>query len=244
MKLQVVASTSQGNCYLLSSPGGTLLLECGIRFQTIKRRLFFNLSQINGCLVTHEHMDHAKAIFDVMSSGIDVYTSQGTAEALNIKHHRLNLVKSEKQFKVKNLVILPFNTQHDCKEPLGYLIYDPITKEKLVFATDTYYIEYQFQNVNYYLIECNYSKQYLEQNIEEGLLHPGMRKRLLTAHMSLENLIKYFDKADLRDCRKIILIHLSTNNSSDEFKDAVQQATGIETEIAWNQEIVLQKYPF
>ncbi|MFZ7120714.1 MAG: MBL fold metallo-hydrolase [Eubacteriaceae bacterium] len=244
MKLKVLASSSGGNCYLLFSPGGTILIECGIRFATIKKKLNYDLSQIDACIVTHEHMDHAKSLNDLLNHGIDCYTSAGTAEVLNINHHRLHQVKFEQQFKIKNLIILPFATEHDCSEPLGFLIYDTVSKEKLVFATDTYYIRYQFPKVNYYLIECNYSKEYLEQNIEDGLIHPGMRKRLLTAHMSLENLTKYFSKTDLTECRKIILIHLSTNNSSDEFKDAIQKATGIDTEIAWNQKIQLDKYPF
>lgn len=243
MKLKILASGSSGNAYLLTSSKSRILLECGIRYKDIQKKLQFDLA-IAGCLVSHSHGDHSKSVTDILKQGIDTYMSAGCADELMLNHHRLQRISSDKQFEINELIILPFDTEHDVNEPLGFLIYDTITKEKLVFATDTYYLKYKFPGVNYYLIECNYSKDILEENIAEGVINQAMRKRLLNAHFSLENLIKYFKEVDLTECRKIVLIHLSSNNSSDSFKDKIQQETGISTEIATNQEINLDLYPF
>jgi len=243
MKLKVLASGSSGNCYLLTSSKSRILLECGIRFKEIQKKLDFDMN-IDGCLVSHSHGDHTKAVSDILKHGIDTYMSQGCTDDLCLSHYRLYPISSNKQFKINELIILPFDAEHDVNEPLGFLIYDTITKEKLVFATDTYYLKYKFPGVNYYLVECNYSKDILEENISQGLINQAMRKRLLTAHMSLENLIKYFKEVDLSDCRKIVLIHLSSSNSAENFAETIQSETGIDTEVAHDEEIELALYPF
>lgn len=53
--------------------------------------------------------------------------------------------------------MLPVKTEHDAKEPLGFLIYSRTTREKLLFATDTYYIRYRFPGLTHIMIECNYA---------------------------------------------------------------------------------------
>jgi len=243
VKLKVLASGSSGNCYLLITSKSRILLECGIRFREIQKKLDFDMN-IDGCLVSHSHGDHSKSVKDILKHGITTYMSQGCTDDLCLSHYRLYPISSNKQFKINELIILPFDAEHDVNEPLGFLIYDTITKEKLVFATDTYYLKYKFPGVNYYLVECNYSKDILEENIAQGVINPAMRKRLLNAHFSLENLIKFFKEVDLTECRKIVLIHLSSNNSSLDFSEVIQQETGIDTEIAVNQEIQLDLYPF
>ncbi|WP_347472793.1 MBL fold metallo-hydrolase [Clostridium kluyveri] len=78
MKFTVLGSGSAGNCYLLQNRDETLILECGLPYKTIIKGLNFNLIDVAGCLVTHEHKDHSKAIKELISNGIDVYSSSGT----------------------------------------------------------------------------------------------------------------------------------------------------------------------
>jgi phosphoribosyl 1,2-cyclic phosphodiesterase len=56
MFLKVMGSSSQGNCYLLKSESGSLLIECGIQYKKIQQALNFDLSHIQACLVTHDHL--------------------------------------------------------------------------------------------------------------------------------------------------------------------------------------------
>ena len=71
------------------------------------------------------YKDHCKAVGDIAKAGIDVYMSAGTKEAIGVGGHRVKVVKAREQFNVGTFTILPFETEHDAKEPLGYLIVVP-----------------------------------------------------------------------------------------------------------------------
>lgn len=226
MKLKVLASGSSGNCYLLQGKKETLIIECGIRYKDILKGLDFNLSNIVGCLVSHEHKDHSKAIADIIKAGIDIYTSEGTALACAALEYRVKHIKSEQQFRLGNFTILPFKTQHDAKEPLGFLIQHP-EMGKMIFATDTYYIQYKFSGLNHILVECNYENGILAENIEQGIIPISLRNRLLKSHFSLPNVKDFLKASELDAVRNIMLIHLSGNNSNSAlFKDEVEKTTG------------------
>src|SRR5260221_9371765 len=122
MKLRVLASGSAGNCYLLENSTECLIIEVGIRFENIKQALNFNLRNVVGALVSHEHADHSQGVRKALLSGIDCYMSQGTASALKIEHHRLNIISHNQKTKVGNFEIMAFDVKHDCAEPLGFLI--------------------------------------------------------------------------------------------------------------------------
>lgn len=246
MRVKVLGSSSKGNCYILESSTGNLLLECGVNFKEIQKALEFNLSSVHGCLVTHEHNDHSKAVHDVMKAGIDVYTSKGTVEALQLKGHRFHALKEGDQVKIGDFIVLFFSTQHDAKDPMGFLIQYVPTGEKLLFATDTYYLRYKFQRLNYIMVECNYVKEILEENIANGLVPEGLRNRLLESHFSLENVKGFLKANDMTTVRKIILIHLSDGNSDAErMKREIEELTGVETEVADTGMIIdLDLYPF
>ena len=149
MDIKVLASGSKGNCYRVSDGSTTLLLECGIPFKRIREGLDFKLSEVAACLVTHEHFDHSKAVKDIVKAGIDVYMSSGTKQAIGVESHRIKTVSSQEQFTVGTFNILPFETQHDAAEPLGFLIYSTLTHEKLLFATDTYFVKYRFPKLTH-----------------------------------------------------------------------------------------------
>lgn len=236
MKLKCLASGSKGNCYLLQSNEETLILECGIPYRDILKGLNFNLSNVVGCLVSHEHKDHSKAVRDLLNNGIDIYTSIGTIEALDIgdyavNSYRLGFLKSEEQTRIKNFTILPFKTEHDATEPLGFLIQH---KEmgKLLFVTDSYYCQYKFTGLNHIMIECNYSKEILEKNIENGL-NIALAKRLMKSHFNLEHVKEFLTANDLSQVRDIALLHLSDGNSNaGQFKTEIERLTGKPTYIA------------
>lgn len=56
MRLRVLSSGSQGNCYLLEADTETLILDCGIPIKDIKIGLDFDLRRVSGVLVTHSHL--------------------------------------------------------------------------------------------------------------------------------------------------------------------------------------------
>lgn len=141
---------------------------------------------------------------------------------------------------------MPFETEHDCAEPLGFLIQYKPTGEKLLYATDTYYLKYKFNNLNYLLLECNYITDIVKQNLEDESLHRQLYKRTLKSHFSLENVLEFLRSNDLTQVRKIILIHLSDKNSDyKRMKLEVERLTEKDVIIAdKNMNIELNLYNF
>jgi phosphoribosyl 1,2-cyclic phosphodiesterase len=226
MDIKALASSSKGNCYLVSDGSTSLMLECGIRYSDIQKGLNFKVSQVDGCLISHEHGDHGKAVKEVMKAGINVYTSKGTAEALGVSGHRLKTINARQSFTIGTWTILPFETEHDAAESLGFLLVNK-QGEKLLFATDTYYIKYKFTGLTHILVECNYSLDILKENIEAGRVPAVMKKRLMRSHFSLENVKEFLKANDLSKVKEIWLLHLSDSNSDEQrFKKEIQQLTG------------------
>jgi phosphoribosyl 1,2-cyclic phosphodiesterase len=226
------ASGSRGNCYRVTDGRTPILLECGVPYKEIRKKLNFRTSEIVACLISHEHQDHAKAIKDIMKAGIDCYMSAGTVEALGLSGHRLNIIKARQQFRIGTWTVLPFDTQHDAAEPLGFLLANQ-AGDKLLYATDTYYIRYKFHGLTHIMVECNYSLDNLKRNVEAGAVPKELKSRILKSHFSLENVKRFLLANDLSKVQEIWLLHLSDNNSDCErFKREVMELTGKPTYIA------------
>lgn len=203
-----------------------LLLECGIKFKDIQRGLNFETSDIKACLVTHEHKDHCVALKDVLKAGIDCYMSSGTAKAINVQHHRIHTIKAKQKFTLGTWAILPFEANHDVLEPLSFLLVNQVG-EKLLFATDTFYIKYKFMGLTHIMIEANYSSKILEEKIAEGEVPGSMKTRLMRSHFSLENVKDFLKANDLSKVEEIWLLHLSdTNSDAERFKREIAEQTG------------------
>jgi len=210
MTFTSLASSSHGNCYVVNDGETAILLECGISFRRIKKGLRFDLSAIRGCLVSHEHKDHAKSVMDVIKSGVEVFTSEGTADALDCT--LITPVEAGVQFRVGSLEIMPFTTFHDAAEPLGFLIYSRVDGERLVFATDTVNLGYRFPGVNLLALEANYDTDILSrcERMPDKVKH-----RVTNSHMEIETLCKYLQALDLSQCRTVYLLHLSNAASNE-----------------------------
>jgi phosphoribosyl 1,2-cyclic phosphodiesterase len=226
IEITALASSSKGNCYHITDGKTPLLIEAGIKFKDIQRKLNFQTSNIAGCLVSHEHGDHSKSVNEVMRAGINCYMSKGTAEAIKATGHRVKHIQSKKQFNIGTWTILPFDIQHDVAEPLAFLLTNE-AGDKLLFASDTYYIKYQFKGLTHIMVETNYSLEILNENIRNGIVPPSMKNRLLRSHFNLENAKDFFRANDLSKVQEIWLLHLSDNNSNaDLFKREIAELTG------------------
>ena len=247
MKLKVLGSSSSGNCYLIeANEKEKLILDAGVNFKNVQKELNFNFSGINGVLITHEHMDHLKYATNFAIYGMDIYASAGTFEKQHLKGHRFHVIKALKQFEIGNFIILPFDTQHDAAEPLGFLIQYKPTGEKLLYGTDTYYIKYKFNRLNYLLLECNYNQEIAKENVRNGVINKTRYTRLLESHFSLDNVLKFLASNDLRYVKNIILCHLSDTNSNQMImQNRVYEQTKIKTTIARpGLDLELKLYPF
>lgn len=235
--IKVIGSGSSGNCYLANINGTQLLLECGLSFKTIQKALNFKLSSIEGCLVTHEHIDHSKAVKNLLKNSINVYATKGTFDALNVRSHRaISFLKDKEDtycYKFFNrFCVLPFQAIHDAQEPVSFYIQDIHTKESLLFVTDTAYMPYKIPNVDILMVECNYVKSVIDSNVKNNSLNINLRNRIVKSHMSLETLLTALKQANLSNLKKIYVLHLSDTNSEEKgILEVIQRQTGIIVEI-------------
>lgn len=230
--IKPLASSSAGNCYTISDGTTTLLLEAGIRFKEIQIALNFKLSSLAGCLVTHDHGDHSKAMKDLIKAGVDVYASQGTFNKINLTGHRAITIKALKQFNVGTWTVLPFDVKHDAEEPVGYLLQNSIG-EKLVFITDSAYSRYKFTGLTHIMLEINFIESLVNRTIEEETNLENReflmmrRARLRKSHFSLENAVEFFKANDISKVSEIHILHLSDGNSDEQLiKTTIQSVTG------------------
>ena len=180
--VKCLASGSFGNSYAVDDGESVLLLEAGIQKNKILSGYADRLARVAGCLVTHAHPDHAKAAVQLTDCGIDVYASQGTLDAIRptptLRSYRFHTLRARKQAQIGSWSVLPWQAQHDATEPLGFLLYSQRTKDRLRFATDTYYIPNRFPQLNYIMVECNYDMSILLRNIAEGVTPESLNPRL------------------------------------------------------------------
>ena len=210
MKFEALASSSAGNAYVVSDDETRVLLECGVSHSKLQKLSGFSLSEFQACLVSHEHKDHAKSVAELISRGMAVYMSQGTAEALETD--AVQLIESMEQFNVGSLDIVPFTTFHDAREPLGFLIKSRVDGDVLAFATDTVNLRYKFPGLNILAIEANYDKNILERCER---MPEKVRYRITNSHMEIDTLCDYLRSMDLSQCREIHLLHLSDATSHE-----------------------------
>lgn len=237
--VKTIGSGSSGNCYLVDINDTKILLECGLPFKKIQKALGYRVSDIDACLVTHEHMDHAKAVKDLIKTGINCYMTNGTAEALGVKGHRLCLLeKHEEKHKYKlrgfnNLSILPLKSIHDVAEPVNFYIRDRYTNESLLFVTDTAYMEYKIPNdINVLMIECNYVKRLIDERVEGGKINVSLRNRIVKNHMSLETVLEALDDVKMTRLKKVYILHLSDGNSDEKLiRDSIEKKLGVPVEV-------------
>ncbi|PYE49815.1 MBL fold metallo-hydrolase [Paenibacillus barcinonensis] len=232
IEITSLGSSSAGNSYRITDGKTPLLLDAGLRYKEIQRGLAFQVSSLTGCLVTHEHGDHSAAVKDLIKAGVNIYTSAGTADALRLDSHRVYPVSALEPFTIGTWSILPFDVQHDAAEPLGFLLANT-AGDKLLFATDTYYIKHRFTGLTHIMVECNYSINILNQNIAAGRVPAVMKHRLLRSHFSLENVKDFIRANDMRRVQEIHLLHLSDNNSDEAlFKREIMALTGKQVYVA------------
>ena len=225
MRFEALASSSHGNAYIVSDNDTRILLECGVSHKKLKKLCGFTTADLAACLISHEHKDHSAGVQDLIASGMPVYMSSGTADALALEGAVLDAAQAlehGKQITIGTMDIVPFSVFHDAKEPLGFLVQSKLDKDLFVFATDTVSLNYRFPGMNLLAIEANYDKYILErcERMPEKVRH-----RITNTHMEIDVLCDYLRQLDLQHCREIWLLHLSDASShEDRFINKVRRA--------------------
>ena len=190
MKIKVLGSGSSGNCYILENDAEALIIEAGVSFKEVKVALGFNVRKIIGVITSHSHGDHAKYIHEYAKAGIAVIAPWRTDN---------NIRGTLGSFKVRS-----FELVHDVP-CYGFYIEHP-QMGVLIYASDTEYIKWRFQNINHILVEANYSDDLVERDAVNC-------EHVLRGHMSLKTALDFISTNDNPALRNVVLIHLSDKNA-------------------------------
>lgn len=166
-------SGSSGNSLYVETNKTKLLLDCGESAKKIVNSLSdidVNIEDIDGILVTHEHIDHVKSLGTLSKKfNIPVYTNIETLNAMpeqmsKLKSENIHLFNFSEDFEIGDLQIHPFAIPHDAANPCAFNILKNNTK--LSIATDighmTPEILSNLEKSKFLLLESNYDPNILK----------------------------------------------------------------------------------
>ncbi|MEG2650333.1 MAG: MBL fold metallo-hydrolase, partial [Eubacterium sp.] len=232
----LIGSGSKGNCYMIDDGYSRILLDAGVPFRKLQEAINYESSVLDGVLITHEHGDHCKAVDKLARRNIPIFASQPTLRVLkpplektlagrSVKAGTDFFIFSRSGHRPAMHKVLPFRVNHDAVKPLGFLIESVNTGERVLYFTDTAYLDYVFANVDIVIGECNYSEEILRQNVANSLLPESHANRVRKTHFALDNYLDMLDAMKGKERLKLLVIaHLSDGNSNEEaFVKAVEK---------------------
>ncbi|MDR2091218.1 MAG: MBL fold metallo-hydrolase [Clostridiales bacterium] len=238
LKVCPLGSGSKGNCIYTEFGGVGLLLDAGLSFSDIKKRLFaagVGLRDISGVLVTHEHSDHINGLSGFVKSGVPIFVHERAAEFIGNKFRGLSIRKiRDEAFDFFGIRITPFGIPHDAAYPLGFRLTDG--NAVVSAATDVGHISGEVVeglfDSDILVVEANY-----DENMLRGGRYPERLKRRIVGgggHLDNSAAAELLKRVITPRTKKVLLAHLSEENNLPELAfDTVAKALkkcGIEAE--------------
>ena len=240
MEFYTIASSSAGNASLVCHEDTHILIDAGVSCRRITQSLAvlnLTLEDIDAILITHEHIDHVRALGTLQKKcAVPLYASRGTAAALDYPAERVHAFAPGDAFTVGSLRALPFRTSHDARESVGYRIESG--DGSLAVLTDTGCITDEAHD-----LALGADTLLLEANHDVELLTTGpypypLKRRILGeyGHLSNEAAAEFAVECVRAGTSDILLAHLSgENNTPDLAEYAVGralQARGLSVRLA------------
>jgi phosphoribosyl 1,2-cyclic phosphodiesterase len=218
----VLASGSSGNCALLATDRTRILVDAGLSFKALVRRLESVgelVEPLHAVLVTHEHSDHVSGLARLARRlGTPIYISKLTAPAVDWGEirPRLECFQAGASFTVGDIDVDSFGIPHDAIDPVGFCFH--AEDVKIAVATDLGYIpesvKFHLRRANLMLLESNHDLEMLKV----GPYPWSVKQRVMSrvGHLSNDTmsdfLLRDFDGSPAR----LVLGHLSEHNNHPE----------------------------
>lgn len=227
MRLCSIASGSSGNCIYVGDEHTHLLVDAGISKKRVEQglcELDVKGEELNGILVTHEHIDHIQGLgVFCRKYEVPIYATKGTIEGIKkcnslgkLPEGILHEVQIDEKFTLGSLDILPFAISHDANEPSGYRIEDGINAMAVATDLGTYddYIVKHLKNLNAVVLEANHDIHMLEV----GPYPYPLKRRVMgdKGHLSNESSGRLLCDILHDKLQSVILGHLSKENNYEQ----------------------------
>ncbi len=222
MKICTLASSSSGNCTLVSQGGTHLLIDAGISLRRITASLkHFGITpdELQGVLITHEHSDHIGGIkMLVKYHNMPVFAPLGVAEALCAilpeAKDCINWFRAGTDFVLGEIAVRSFLTPHDTPESVGYRF--ETGQASLAYATDTGCVTQTILDAalgaDMAVIEANHDIRMLKC----GSYPAYLKRRILSerGHLSNDDSGRLASRLAASGTKRIVLAHLSKENNT------------------------------
>lgn len=227
MRFTSIASGSSGNASYIGDEETHILIDVGVTQKAITEglsALSLSLSDIDGIFLTHEHIDHIRAVGTISRRyGIPIYGTLATLrETLLSKslgdfdRGLLHPILPDQSIRIASLEILPFSIDHDAADPVAYRVR---SGEKCAAVTTDLghfddYICGHLRDLDAVLIEANHDPRMLA----DGPYPLPLKRRILSdkGHLSNEISGKLIDTILHPGLKHIFLGHLSEENNLPE----------------------------
>lgn len=220
MKICVLASGSEGNSTFLSTDHHKILIDIGKNVKYITDRLKEINEQpenIDAIIISHTHNDHVAALERfVKKYHTKVYMTQKMFFDLTNLEYYDNIIMYEDNIYLDTLKITSIKTSHDVTDSRNFIIEEK--ENSVVYLTDTGYLNRKYfdllRNKEYYLFESNHDIPMLMN----GPYPKWLKTRVLgtSGHLSNKDASFYLTKLIGNNTKKIVLMHLSHKNNTEE----------------------------
>ena len=227
LELCSIASGSSGNCICVGSDNDHILIDAGISGKKIEKGLEsmdLKACELEGILVTHEHIDHVAGI-GVMARRyhLPIYATCGTIEAIkNIKsvgkidEELFKPIAPGIEFEIGSLKLKPVHISHDAADPVAYKISCGNKSMAVVTDLGNYdeQIVQEFNNLDGLLLEANHDINMLQT----GPYPYYLKQRILgnRGHLSNERSGQLLCELLHDKFGTVLLGHLSKENNYEE----------------------------
>ena len=224
MKLLSIASGSSGNCYYVGNSDTHLLVDVGISCKRVENALKdegIKPSELDGVLVTHEHIDHVKGIGVLARKhGVPIYATAGTIAEMkkmtslgSIDEGLFHEIRPDEKILIKDITVDPSSIWHDAADPVCYSLYGDGKKVSIATDMGNYndYIVDKLDNSDIMVVEANHDVRMLEA----GPYPYYLKRRILGnyGHLSNELSGQLIYRLLNDHVKGILLGHLSKENN-------------------------------
>lgn len=224
LELCSIASGSNGNCICVGNDNTHLLIDAGIsgkRIETGLNQMELKTSEMQGILITHEHLDHIAGLGVLARRyGIPMYGTQKTIEAIlntksvgDIDESLFEIIYPSESFQIGDLTVKPLSISHDAADPVAYKISDGEKNIAVVTDLGTYdkNLVDELQGLDALLLEANHDVNMLQT----GAYPYKLKKRILgdRGHLSNERSGQLLGELLHDGFQSVILGHLSKENN-------------------------------
>ena len=227
MRLCSIASGSSGNCIYVGSDHTHLMVDagiCGKRIEQGLNSLELSAKDMDGILITQEHVDHVKGL-GVMARkyALPIYATKGTLDEIRrmgslgvIPDELYREIHPDEPFAVGDLTVKPMHISHDAADPVAYRVEGEGKSAGIVTDLGKYddYIVDKIQGLDVLLLEANHDIHMLEV----GSYPYPLKRRILgdRGHLSNELSGKLLCRILHDRMKAVFLGHLSKENNYEE----------------------------